>query len=138
MICYEEIADSFDDAKNINVYDDGQVQKFLKGESGFETVLCSWKNLLQGSHQMPAYGVSLDRETRKELSRGLWAEFEFDALSECNGLPFEKLLVSVAPDYYGFNIVRFNSKAGYDGRCFYIDLVNKNMSEFYKDLKNAL
>ena len=49
-------------------------------------------------------------------------------------MPFEKLLVEVGKEFYGFNIIRYTSERGYDGRCFYIDLVNKNMSDFYNIL----
>ena len=83
---------------------------------------------------MPAYGVSLDKKTVKAMKNGLWVEFDFGKLTEYNGMPFEKLLVEVGKEFYGFNIIRYTSERGYDGRCFYIDLVNKNMSDFYNIL----
>ena len=46
-------------------------------------------------------------------------------------MPFEKLLVQVGKEYYGFNLIRYTSERGYDGRCFYLDLVGKNMNDLY-------
>ena len=87
--------------------------------------------MLSGAHEMPAYGVSLDRETRKAVKSGVWAEFVFDKALSSNGMPFEKLLVNVQPEWSGFNIIRYTAAHGYDGRCFYYDLVNKDMRLFY-------
>jgi len=131
-----EIEEVFDETEEIIVYNDGTKTSYGSGDDNFGTIMSSWKELLCGAHQMPAYGVSLNKETVKAMKSGLWTEFVFDGERKSNGMPFEKLLVNVVPDYYGFNLIRYNSEYGYDGRCFYVDLVNKDMSKFYNVLVN--
>ena len=129
-----EIKDIFTETEKINIYQDGNATTYIAGDKPYEEILTGWNSLLDGSHEMPAYGVSLDKETVKAMKNGLWVEFDFGKLTEYNGMPFEKLLVEVGKEFYGFNIIRYTSERGYDGRCFYIDLVNKNMSDFYNIL----
>lgn len=127
----EEVSEVFCYSENITIYQDGVSCEYVCGSDGYKQTLDGWLNLLEGSHQMPAFGVSINALTLKEREKGLWVEFGFKKEYEVSGLPFEKLLIEVNPDYYGFNIIRFTSDRGYDGRCFYIDLVNKNMADFY-------
>ena len=70
------------------------------------------------------------------MKKGLWVEFSFEKVLECNGMPFEKILVSVLKDSQGVNLIRYNTNCGYDGRCFYLDLIGKNMGNFYDLLLN--
>lgn len=132
MIVTVELFEAFAQADSINVYDEGSVASYGKNESEFCEILGGFEALIDGAHDMPAFGVSLNKETVKAMNKGLWVEFIYDGKYESNGMPFEKLLVNVEKDFYGFNIIRYNSGYGYDGRCFYLDLVNKNMSEFYE------
>lgn len=134
-ICIE-LENVFEKAENINVYNDGAVVTYSAQTDGYKNILKAWNIMLDGAHLMPALGVSLHNETLKELKGGLWVEFDFSKLYECNGLPFEKLLIAVHDDYYGFNLIRYTQEYGYDGRCFYYDLVNKNMSSLYDLLLN--
>lgn len=131
-----EINEIFTETEKINVYNNGSSTTYLVGQKPYEDIMLSWNNLLNGSHEMPAFGVSLNGETVKQLKSGLWVEFDFGKQTEHNGMPFEKLLVEVNKSFYGFNIVRYTQARGYDGRCFYIDLVNKDMSELYDVLIN--
>lgn len=126
-----ELYEAFDYSDSINVYDEGYVVSYGKEESGFGEILGGFKTLIDGAHEMPAFGVSLNRETTKELKKGLWVEFVFSRQFESNGMPYEKLLINVNKSFSGFNIIRYNSDFGYDGRCFYYNLVNKDMSKFY-------
>ncbi len=120
----------FDEVKEIGVYRDGFALKLSPEQPKFKVVIDGIKDMLADSRQMPAFGVSLDNETRKAVSEGVWVEFDFkEKLSYC-GMPFERLLVQVISNYSGFNIIRFNSENGYAGRCYYFDL-NKDMSDFY-------
>lgn len=132
----EEIHEVFDSAEAVNVYSDGIKTVYLAGKEEYNKILASWNKMIVGAHDMPAFGVSLDSYTKKEIKKGLWVEFSFEKVLECNGMPFEKLLVSVAKDSQGFNLIRYNTDYGYDGRCFYLDLVGKNMSNFYDLLLN--
>ena len=126
-----ELEEVFDKAESVIVYNDGEQTEYACGGDEFEKILKSWNEMLKDSHPMPAFGVSINNYTLKEMQRGLWAEFVFGKTYEYNGMPFEKLLVNVNGDFCGFNIIRYNTAHGYDGRCYYIDLVNKNMSSFY-------
>ena len=132
----EEINNAFESAEKINIYKDGIKTTYSCGSNEYSKIIKSYYSMVDGSHEMPALGVSLNNETVKELSRGLWAEFEFDKVTECNGMPFKKLLIKVEKDNYGFNIIRYNSKQGYDGRCFYIDRGGNSMATFYAVLIN--
>ncbi len=131
-----EIDDIFTETEKINVYNNGSSATYLVGQKPYEDIMLSWNNLLNGSHEMPAYGVSLNKETLKAMNSGLWVEFDFGKPTEYNGMPFEKLLVEVNKGFYGFNIIRYTKQNGYDGRCFYIDLVNKDMNDFYDVIVN--
>ena len=134
MAIIQNICEVFDEAKSINVYRDGQILRFSGGET-FEIILDGFDEMIEGSHPMPAFGVSLDDCAREDLKKGLWVEFEFNERLFFDQMPFEKLLVCVQEGWRGFNIVRYNSECGYHGRCFYLDL-RGDMSKFYKILKN--
>ena len=131
-----EIFEVFDEAEIINVYDVGVKTAYSAGEGKYNEILASWNKMIDGAHDMPAYGVSLDNLTRNELKSGLWVEFEFGRVLECNGMPFEKLLIQVDKEFQGFNLIRYNTGYGYDGRCFYFDLNGKNMGNFHDLLLN--
>ncbi len=111
-----ELNEIFNDAESINVYNVGEKTSYSAGEDKYNTILSGWNV--------------------KDLQNGRWVEFEFDCEREAEGMPFEKLLIKVDASYYGFNVIRYNSKTGYDGRCYYYDLVNKNMSGFNEILGN--
>lgn len=118
-------------ADGVIVYADGRQTVYPVGGDEFKEICAEWNAMIDGAHQMPAYGVSLNAETVRALKEGIWVEFTFPRLFSSNGMPFEKLLVNVQPSWSGFNIVRYTVERGYDGRCFYYDLVGKDMSSFY-------
>ena len=89
----------------------------------------------KNSHQMPAFGVSLDDLTRQEMQTGVWLEFTFDKTCYNSDMPFDSLLINIQNDFTGFNIIRkYQNK--YDGRCFYINLIDKNMTNLYNLLSS--
>lgn len=120
-----------DYAKSVSVYNDGESRIYKVGEDKFNLICTEWKSMIFGAHEMPAYGVSLNDETVKAMKSGVWAEFSFGRELSSGGMPYEKLLINVQPEWTGFNLIRYTAKHGYDGRCFYYDLVNKDMSSFY-------
>lgn len=122
-------------AETVNIYDGGIITAYNKGDAGFEEICAAWTGMLKFAHQMPAYGVSLHNQTVEELRSGVWTEFTFSQQYCNNGMPFEKLLVNVQPEFSGFNVIRYNSGAGYDGRCFYFSLIDSDMADFYKVIK---
>lgn len=133
QIALEKMADY---AKSVKVYNDGETEVYKVGEDKFNLICTEWNNMIFGAHEMPAFGVSLHRETVNAVQSGVWVEFSFGRELLSSGMPYEKLLVSVEPQNTGFNIIRYTAKHGYDGRCFYYDLVNKDMSSFYNCLLN--
>ena len=136
MIIVEELESAFDKAQQINVYKQGVKTEYAVGGEEFNSILASWNEMVEGAHDIPAFGVSLHEPTLKELQKGLWVEFDFKQVLQHGDLPFEKLLVGVEREFQGFNLIRYSSVYGYEGRCFYLDLVNKNMSKFYDLLQN--
>ena len=93
-------------------------------------VLGLMEDCLDGAIDMPALGVSLDNETRRELKQGVWLEFSFKDKQIFNELPFEKLLLKLEPNAGGVNIIRYNDGL-YEGRCFYLNLEN-NFNPVYE------
>lgn len=132
-----ELNEVFSRSENINVYNDGKAVAYSAQDGEYKRILESWNKMLQGAHEMPAFGVSLNRETVAAMKRGLWLEFGFGKVYESNGMPFEKLLVDVKSEYSGFNLIRYTAERGYDGRCFYYDLTDKNMSELFNLLSKS-
>ena len=118
----EEILLSSDEAISII---NGEKQTLLLDE--LEPVI---QTMLNGHYEMPAFGVSIDNETRKAMKTGVWLELIYNQSHEYNEMPFEKLLIEINPTFYGFNIIRFHDNM-YEGRCYYINLNNINMQNLY-------
>ena len=126
----------FDEVQQINIYNNGSSEKLLPTQMGYKLVINAFKDLLADARQMPAFGVSLDNETRAAMEEGLWVEFDFGKKLRYSEMSFEKLLVQVISSYSGFNMIRYNSGEGYSGRCYYFAL-NGNMSSFYDILQSV-
>ncbi len=137
MIIVNEIYEAFDYSEKIVVYNDNKTCTYNPSQTKYNEIMELWNKMLDGSHPMPALGVSINDYSLRVREQGLWVEFVFDEAVECYGMPFEKLLINVNKDFYGFNLIRYTNEHGYDGRCYYIDLVGKNMNEFYDYLLNV-
>lgn len=136
MVIVEELDNIFNEAEEIIVYDNDVKTSYKAGSPKYGEILESWNITISSAHQMPALGVSIDEYTRKELKSGIWLEFCFDTVYECCGMPFEKLLIGLDKEYYGFNLIRYTAEHGYEGRCFYLDLFGKNTNDLYDLLSN--
>ena len=90
--------------------------------------------MLQDSHTMPAYGVSLHNETIAAVQNGVWLILNFEDENWLDDMNFDQLLINVEPDFSGFNIIRGNN-GKYEGRCYYIDLSNTTMKLLYDWIK---
>lgn len=123
-------------SESVNIYNDGQVTVYLKEEPNFCKIMEGWTVLSGNAREMPAFGVSLNNETVKAKNIGLWVEFVFAEQQTHSSMTFEKLLIKVEKQWQGFNIVRYSDKDGYSGRCYYLDLVGKDMSQFYDIIIN--
>lgn len=128
------ITNYFSKASAITIIENGTKTSYLKGDDKFEEILTSLLKITSGAHDMPAYGVSLDKDTKKATESGLWLELEFKTPETFNELPFESLLFEVSANYEGFNLIRKNNNT-YDGRCFYLNLKG-NMKHLFATLKN--
>lgn len=129
------IQESIERCSEIMIYRDGVLTACRSGEPCFLKILNTWKKMTAEAIQMPAFGVSIDSLTRKEMTEGIWVEFKFQKDSEFDGMPFQRLLVSVKPENTGFNLIRYWD-GGYNGRCFYLDLGKRSMKDFYSVLMN--
>lgn len=126
---FKNITDSFNYVSKINIINNNEKQIHHKGESDFEEVLETLNDITEYSHDMPAFGVSIDKLTREEVKTGQWLELEFDKTYSFNEMPFEKLLIKIEKDIYGFNLIRYQN-GKYEGRCFYLSL-NGSMNKLY-------
>lgn len=122
---------------NINVYHNGEKSTFYTDDSQFCQILTCWQDYLSTAREMPAYGVSLDQETKCAMQFGTWLEFEFADKNTYNGMPFEKLLVEINCDHSGCNLIRYNAIDGHDGRCFYLDF-DHTMQKLYQVLLQTI
>lgn len=136
MFIATELNEIIKQSEYINVYSEGNMSVYSHGEEYYNKIVEGWVTLTENAHEMPAYGVSLNKDTTEAMNTGLWVEFVFDKPYMHSGMPFEKLLVRVERQSFGFNIIRYNSKDGYSGRCYYYDLVGKDMYYLYDILVN--
>lgn len=127
-----EIKQVFNDAQSVNVYNDGVKVTYSTGTEYFNKILDCWNTLIGDSRQVPALGVSLNAQTKEDKKSGLWLEFCFAKQLKRSDMPFEKLLINVRRGDCGINIIRYTANYGYDGRCYYLDLVNKNTACLYE------
>lgn len=122
MITIQEVLNSsnevkaFVDGKEVNI-EKNNVQEILS-------------SMMENARLMPAFGVALDNEVKEARKSGTWIEFFYDREYEFEGMPFSRLLIEVGGDYTGFNIMRYHD-GKYEGRCYYIDLVNCDMLQLY-------
>lgn len=118
---FDSLTDCFEVASKMIVSFDGNEFEIEKGNDKFEKVISSLLKTTKDSHEMPAYSVSLDEETRKERKNGIWIEFVFDSNCRHEGMDFESLLIKVQKEDYAINLIRkYDGK--YEGRCFHLSL----------------
>lgn len=130
------VQEIFDEVQQIEIHKNGSKEELLPAHNGFKLIINGFKTLLSNARHMPAFGVSLDGDTRTAMREGLWVEFDFGKKLWYSQMSFEKLLVQVVSSHSGFNIIRYNSTDGYAGRCYYFAL-NGDMSQFYDVLQSV-
>ena len=126
-ITMENINEILRASTEINSIIEGKTQK-----QDIDKINIIISDMLEGSHEMPAFGVSLDNETRMAKQSGTWIELIYDKTYTHLDMPFDKLLIEVNPEFSGFNIIRHHN-GEYSGRCYYINL-DGNMQELYNYL----
>ncbi len=131
---YDSIEKYFSLATAVVIHADGKTTKYTKEFNEYGQILSSLNNICHDCREMPAYGVSLDRETKAEIKVGLWLELAYDKTLEHNDMPFDTLLIKVEKDYQGFGIIRGNGGV-YEGRCFHIYCPKNTMENLYDLLR---
>lgn len=126
-----DIYDTLNDCKTIETHVNGETLTHNSNSAEFDEILSQMDIMLTGSHEMPAFGVSLDNETKDAMKKGVWLKLIYDKTFVHNEMPFDSLLIQIEKDWTGFNIYRGNNGI-YEGRCFYIDIVDSDMSELYE------
>ena len=114
------------------VYHAGETISSPKDEAVYNDLFETFKTMIKDARSMPAFGVSLDNETRDAMKNGTWIEFVFDSTQSHNDMLFDSLLINVVPEHTGFNIVR-KYQGKYEGRCFYLD-IQGNMQPMYDEI----
>lgn len=127
----------FDNSSSLILYREGSSCEFFKGEDAFVSIMDAWQRMTEDALPMPAYAVSIDKLTRADITAGEWVEFVFEGVCVYNEMPFERLLVKASKDYCGFNIIRYTSSTGYEGRCFYLQLNEKTMEDFCSEISRV-
>ena len=123
-------------ANEIVVYQDGEDTKIKPDNIKFTKISNELLRLSTTSRECPAFGVALHNETVEAMSSGLWIEFKFDKTISHNEMPFDTLVIEVVGEYTGFNIIRkYENK--YEGRCFYVDLIDTNLTSLEEIIKSV-
>ena len=120
-------------ANEIIIYNDNNTTSYEPDNQEFKNITEELLRLGLNCREAPAFAVSLHNETISAMESGLWIEFNFGNTICHNELPFDSLLIQVVGEYTGFNIIRkYDNK--YEGRCFYVDLLETNLN----NLENLL
>lgn len=119
--------DFFAKSDKITIYRDGKPVDFENSSPEYEKILGAFQDTIFDAYEMPAFGVSLHDETMKARANGVWLEFHFPEEQEHNSMPFSTMLIQIAPNDCGFNLIRQHD-GRYEGRCFYLNLIDKDMS----------
>ena len=122
-----DFIDLIGNAPAIAVLKDGAAAEYGRGGKEYSLIMDAWHAMTENAHPMPAFGVCIDALTRQEKQSGTWLEFVFSETQSGGGLPFDKLLLKVNPEYRGINLCR-HYEGIYGGRCFYLDLGKGDMT----------
>lgn len=125
-----DIYESINNCKEIEIIIDNEKTTYQSTDNEYDKILNELDKMLENSHEMPAFGVSLDNDTKEAKKTGVWIELKYSETYSHNEMTFDSLLIEVEKDWGGFNIIRGN-KGNYEGRCFYINLNKNNMDNLY-------
>ncbi len=135
IMSFFEAIDVLPYATQANIIVDGNAIEISEEQQ--DQLFVSIQNLFENSKTMPAFGVTTPEMFEEELKSGTFVSMKFDSLFEVNGLPFDELVFRVDRDYHAFNLVR-GVDGVFGGRCIYIDLDEKDMSEFDNFVKTLV
>ena len=115
----QKINDVLKNAAAIEIYKNGVKTKLTKRHE-IEPYLNKILSAFEGARIMPAFGVSLDAETKAAMQQGDWVELKFNQTETINEMPFNSLCFRLE-SCYGLNLIR-GLNGNYNGRCIYLDL----------------
>ena len=92
---FDRIQDVFKESCCIEVIIDNSSKEYKKQSQEYNKILDELQNMIDGSRQMPAFGVSLDNETKQAIKSGVWIKFCFDFVGYNSEMPFDTLLIQV-------------------------------------------
>ncbi|MEG1499806.1 MAG: hypothetical protein RR400_01895 [Clostridia bacterium] len=118
------LTDQIEKASSIKIITNQTSEVFQKGNEKFESIMSDFLEGTKCSHEMPAFGVSINDLTLKDMQSGEWIEFAFDKENIYMGMPYEKILIKLSKGDCGANLIRFTKENGYTGRCFYLDNIS--------------
>lgn len=136
LLCSQpsSMIDLFSEVSMIEYYNDGeQFELSPQQQEKFEEFFCQ---ALEGSRQMPAFGVSLHELTMQSMQSGIWVKFIYPKTMIKSEMPFNSLLINITKDCHGINLIRGNEGI-FEGRCYYLDLEN-TLDEVYQFLIDCL
>ena len=124
MICYNDnentLFDCLQSVESFDFFKNSNIQKIDKNNFQFLELKRKIEQFFLNSRLMPAFGVSLHKETQDALKSDEWLKINFNQTLVKNGLPFNALLFKLE-ETKGFNLIRlFDGK--YEGRCLFLDL----------------
>ena len=125
------LVDIIGQATSINVYKSEGLTEFKKGSIEFMNIINGFVDMIECAHEMPAFGVSLHEATIEAMKTGIWVEFSFAETQVHNEMLFDSLLINVEKEWSGFNLIR-KYEGKYEGRCFYLNLEDEDMSKLYE------
>jgi len=132
---YQNLQEYVKSCNKIEIIIDNQSRLFDKNSDNFNNISNTLYNLLSTAHEMPAYAVSLDSDTKEAIKQDCWIKLIYNNTMWYNDMNFDCLLINVNKEDQGFNIIRGNNNI-YEGRCYYIALIENDMTELFNTITN--
>lgn len=126
--------DFFNKSNKITLIKDGQPFEYEQGIPEYDAIMREFQDMIFNAYEMPAFGVCMHEETIEARAQGIWLEFHFPETFYHSDMPFDTLLINIAPEDKGFNLLRQHD-GQYEGRCFYLNLIDKDMHSLFELLK---
>lgn len=82
----------------------------------------------------PALAIAKNADVYTRIRKGIWLELRYNSMQNYADMEFDRLLIEIKPNMYGFNIIRGIGDL-YEGRCYYLNL-SDDSTKLYKFLKS--
>ncbi len=114
------VQDLLEKVESFSVFTNGKEEIIAKDDEKFSKIKDKLNYVFFVSRLMPAYCVSLHKETQQALQNEKWLQLNFKEVQWKNELPFSALLFKLE-EVSGFNLIRLHENK-YEGRCLYLSL----------------